>query len=169
MPGLGSNLCPSAPKIPLNPLYHSGKVCLLLGPRSPAHLERVPASPPQFYRKFYWSIIDLQGCDNFCCTAKWFSFTCSHTHCLSDSFPTYIITEYWLEFSALFGRSPLANHSIDLHGHRPVPTPPVNPSLHCWPVKGNSFSCRISIFLMKWKEEKRLIFFGFQKCLMHLL
>ena len=30
-----------------------------------------------FFKKlFYWSIIDLQGCVNFCCIAKWFSYTC---------------------------------------------------------------------------------------------
>ena len=27
---------------------------------------------------FYWSIVDLQCCINFCCTAKWFSYTCIH-------------------------------------------------------------------------------------------
>ena len=26
------------------------------------------------FKKFYWSIVDLQCCDNSCCTAKWFSY-----------------------------------------------------------------------------------------------
>ena len=39
-----------------------------------------------FFFKFYWSIVNLQGCDNFCCTKKWPFHT--HVHSLSDSFPT---------------------------------------------------------------------------------
>ena len=27
------------------------------------------------FLKFYWSTVDLQGCDNFCCTTK---YTCAH-------------------------------------------------------------------------------------------
>ena len=26
---------------------------------------------------FYWSIVDLQRCVNFCCTAKWFTYSCT--------------------------------------------------------------------------------------------
>ena len=26
------------------------------------------------------SIVDLQDCDNFCCTTKWFSYTCTHIY-----------------------------------------------------------------------------------------
>ena len=40
------------------------------------------------YFKFYWSVFDLQGCNNFYCTTKWFSYTCTHICSLSDSFPT---------------------------------------------------------------------------------
>ena len=29
---------------------------------------------------FYWSIVDWQCCVNFCCSAKWFSYTHTNTH-----------------------------------------------------------------------------------------
>ena len=71
-----------------------------------------------FFR-FYWSIVNLQGCNNFCCTIKWPSHTYTHIHSLSDHFPTYIIIEYWVQFSALHSRSPLANHSMYQHVDMP--------------------------------------------------
>ena len=37
--------------------------------------------------KFYWRIVDLQCCDNFCYTTKRFSYTCTYIHSFSDSFP----------------------------------------------------------------------------------
>ena len=73
------------------------------------------------FLKFYWSVVDLQGCDNFCCITKWFSYTHMYIHSPSDSFPTQIITEYWVEFSGLYSRSSLANHSIYLSMYMPIP------------------------------------------------
>ena len=55
------------------------------------HAERLTSilwEPLNFFFKFYYSIVDLKGCDNFCCTKKWFRYTCTHIHSLSDSFPT---------------------------------------------------------------------------------
>ena len=42
---------------------------------------------------------------------QWFTHAYAHIHSPSDSFPTYIIREYWVEFSVQNSRSPLANHS----------------------------------------------------------
>lgn len=39
------------------------------------------------------SVVDLK-CHDFHCTTKWSGFTWTHTHSLSDSFPTWIVTEY---------------------------------------------------------------------------
>ena len=34
----------------------------------------------------------------------------------SDSFPTQIITEFWVEFSVLSSRSPLTSRLLEVHG-----------------------------------------------------
>ena len=43
-----------------------------------------------FLINFYWTVVDLQCCISFCCTAKWISYT--HTY------------EYWVEFPVLYSR-----------------------------------------------------------------
>ena len=35
----------------------------------------------------HWSIVDLQCCVSFRCTAKWLSYTYTYIHCFSNSFP----------------------------------------------------------------------------------
>ena len=77
------------------------------------------------FLKFYWSIVDLQCCDNFCCTPKWFSYTRTHIHSFLDSFPTQTITEYWIEFPVPYISS---NHSTYHSMHMPIPNPqPIHP------------------------------------------
>ena len=85
-----------------------------------------------FFHFSVWSIVDLQCCDHFCSTTKWFSCTCTHIHSLPDSFHTWIITEYWVEFSVLDNRSRLASHSRDLSVHMPIPNPrSISPPPNC--------------------------------------
>ena len=54
---------------------------------------------------FCWSWVDLKCCDNFCCTKKWFSDSCTHIHSLPYSFTVYIITHNWIKFYVLYSRS----------------------------------------------------------------
>ena len=67
-------------------------------------------SPPtknptySFLKKFYWGIVDLQCCVNFCCMAKWFTYT--------YSFPLWFITGYWIELPVLYSRILLFIHPI---------------------------------------------------------
>ena len=35
-----------------------------------------------FSFKFYWMVVNLQGCDNFCCTTKWPRHTYTYIHLL---------------------------------------------------------------------------------------
>ena len=43
-----------------------------------------------FFFKFYWNTVDLQGCDHFCCTTKWLSYTFIYTHPFSFGFFSHI-------------------------------------------------------------------------------
>ena len=55
-----------------------------------------------------------QGCDHFCCTAKWPSRPYPHSHSVADSLPTSMATEHWVAFPVLYSRSLLAHHPIHL-------------------------------------------------------
>lgn len=46
------------------------------------------------------------------CVACWFSYTYISTYSFSDSFPIYVITEYWGEFPVLSSRSLLPVYFI---------------------------------------------------------
>ena len=50
------------------------------------------------FKKFYWSTVDLQCCVNFCCIAKWLSYTYIHIYIysFSYSFPFWFFTGYWM-------------------------------------------------------------------------
>ena len=74
----------------------------------------------------------MQCCDHVCCTTKWFSYTYTHIHSPSESLPTRIITEFWVEFSALHGRSLLAKGSINHSVHVPIPNPQSIPPLFAY-------------------------------------
>ena len=71
----------------------------------------LPGRKPQWSHFFFhflifcWSWVDLKYCDNFCCTKKWFSDSCTHIHSLPYSFTVYIITHNWIKFYVLYSRS----------------------------------------------------------------
>ena len=59
---------------------------------------------------FNWCIVDLQCYVNFCCTAKWFSYT--YTYFFKYFFPLWFITGYWIYFRVLYSRTLLFIHCI---------------------------------------------------------
>lgn len=61
-----------------------------------------------FFKKFYWSTVDLQCDDNFCYTTTWFSYTHIRIHSVSD------ITEYWLVPYAIQQVS-ISDHPYTIH------------------------------------------------------
>ena len=61
--------------------------------------------------KFYWYIIDLQHCDHFCCTAKWFSYANIHIS-FSYSFLLRFITGYWIQLPVQYSRTLLFIHPV---------------------------------------------------------
>ena len=68
-----------------------------LSPHTSTDLEcSLSRQAPHFFFNFYWSIVDLQCCVSFSCTAKWINYT--YIHSFLDSFPIEATTEYWVEF-----------------------------------------------------------------------
>ena len=84
-----------------------------------------------FFHLFYWSRVDSQYCVNFCCTAKWLSYT--HIPSFSYSFPLWFIIGYWIEFPVLYSRTLLFIHPIHTSLHllipnsHSIPSPPTSP------------------------------------------
>ena len=66
--------------------------------------------------------VDLQFCDNFCHTAKWFSYACTHIHSLRF-FSHINYHRIWVVFSVPYSRSPLANYPIHFTVHMQMPNP----------------------------------------------
>ena len=69
----------------------------------------------RFFFNFYWDIVVLQCCVCSRCIAKWFSYTYTdiylYLYPFLHSFPLYINTRYWIQFSVLYSRSLLVVYS----------------------------------------------------------
>ena len=86
------------------------------------------------FTNFNFHIVDLQCCINFCCTARWFSYT--HTHICRFflySFPLWFITGCWIWLSVVYSGTLLFIHSTYKSLHlltptsRSIPPPPPCP------------------------------------------
>ena len=65
---------------------------------------------------FNWSIVDLQCCASFWCTAEWFSYIYSFSY----SFPLWFITGHWIQFLVLHSRT-LSIHLAYISLHVLIP------------------------------------------------
>ena len=101
--------------------------------------------PLFFFFKFYWSIVDLQGCNHFLLQLY------IDTHPFSLRFFSHIDDHrIWVEFSVLYARSPLASYSMYLSVHVPIPNPqwPLLPDLS--PLLTISFlTISLPLFLLR--------------------
>ena len=88
------------------------------------------------FKKSSWDIVDLQGCDNFF-SQQSDSVTHIYTYILSDSFPTWIITEYWVEFFGYIA-SPFWQTFHIFQCAYANPKSPVHPPPHPQPVPFNT-------------------------------
>ena len=62
------------------------------------------------YFIFHWSLVELQCFVNYCCAAKWLSY--SHIHSFSYSPPLWFIIGYWIQFPVPSRRTLLLTVSI---------------------------------------------------------
>ena len=95
-----------------------------------------------FFLKFYWSIFDLQYCDNFCYTTNWFSYTYTHIH----SFRFFSHKDY----HRMLGRVPWAIEHVPIGQSFPIPQcvsinpkPRVHPSPATVPLGNHKFAFKI--------------------------
>ena len=68
----------------------------------------IAGSLPATLSFFNCSLVELQYCMSFRCTAKWYTYTHIHVYIYSffDSFPLWVIIKYWIQFPVLYSKSP---------------------------------------------------------------
>ena len=110
---------------------------------------------------FNWSTICLQYCVNFYSTAKGFSYT----YACSCSFPLWLITGYWIEFSVLDGRTLLFIHPVYTSLHLLIPNSQSTPPCPLWQPQVCSLCLQVSFcftdnFVSYFKFHIEIISYG---------
>ena len=95
---------------------------------------------PLLFKKFYWSIVDLQCCVNFCDSI-------THIHILSHFlFHYFNIIGYWTLFPVLYRRTLLFIHPLHASLHLPISNSQCFPPQRPLPL-GNHKSTSVKLIL----------------------
>ena len=94
-----------------------------------------------------WSTVALQGCVNFCCTAKWISHMCTYIPSSLDFLPIYVSKEHYVEFPMLYSWFSLIIYFIQSRVYMLIPISQSIPPLFSFLVSIHLFSLSVSLLL----------------------
>ena len=84
-------------------------------------LSAVPSGNFIFLINFCWSLVALQCCASFYCTAKWINYRFTYIPSFWISFPFRLPQEHWVEFPALYNGFSLVIYFIHCSVYMTIP------------------------------------------------